>query len=85
MGLNKFTLPDSEMNRIVDSLDETSGILIKESELKYWIEYFVNQNIDIVHHSLDANFERQSCGCILHVGTGRYVRHCDETRKPKGN
>ncbi len=40
--MRDFKLSDRQMQKIIDSLDETGGFLIKESELKYWIEYFVN-------------------------------------------
>jgi len=41
---DKFTLTTSDMGQVVDSLDESGGFLIKGSELKYWIEYFVNRD-----------------------------------------
>lgn len=33
------------MQNIADNLDQTGGLLIKESELKYWIEFYVNKNL----------------------------------------
>lgn len=39
----KFELPEKEFDRIIDSLDDTGGYLIKGWELKHWIEYYVNE------------------------------------------
>ena len=39
-----FELSDDDINAIIDTLDETGGILIKESELKFWIEHWVNRD-----------------------------------------
>lgn len=39
----KFELSEKEFYKIIDSLDDTGGYLIKGSELKYWIEYYVNE------------------------------------------
>ncbi len=44
--MDNFKLSESELEKIVDSLDETGGYLIKEKELIYWIEYFVNREIN---------------------------------------
>jgi hypothetical protein len=40
----KLTL--DELTEIIDSLDETGGFLIKEGELRYWIEKKVNENLN---------------------------------------
>ena len=40
----EFKMSDKDFDKIIDSLDETAGFLIKESELRYWIEYFVNKD-----------------------------------------
>jgi hypothetical protein len=39
-----FTLSDEDFAKIIDSLDSTGGYLVKESELRYWIEKFVNRD-----------------------------------------
>jgi len=39
-----FTLSATDMQTLIDSLDETGGLLIKESELRLWIEHFVNKD-----------------------------------------
>ncbi|GAG69763.1 unnamed protein product [marine sediment metagenome] len=39
-----YKLSDTGLSTIVDSLDETGGYLIKESELRYWIERIVNED-----------------------------------------
>jgi len=41
---DQFKLSPAELERAIDSLDETGGFLIKGSELKYWIEYYVNKH-----------------------------------------
>ena len=38
-----FKLSDENLAGVIGSLDETGGYLIKESELRYWIETFVNR------------------------------------------
>ena len=43
--MRDFKLSDKQMEKIVDSLDGTGGFLVKESELRYWIEYFVDREI----------------------------------------
>ena len=40
----KFKLNDDAMCAILDSFDDTGGYLIKISELRYWIEYYVNKD-----------------------------------------
>jgi len=40
----KFELSNDNLISIIDSLDDTGGYLIKASELRYWIEYFVNKD-----------------------------------------
>ena len=40
-----FKLSDEELKSIYNSLDDTGGHLIKESELKFWIEFFVNREM----------------------------------------
>lgn len=47
-----FELTELEMDMIVDSLDDTGGYLIKESELKHWIEYYVNLVISSCNRSV---------------------------------
>ena len=37
-----FKLSDTDLATVLESLDETGGHLIKESELRFWIEHFVN-------------------------------------------
>ena len=39
-----YKLPDVVLSTLVDSLDETGGYVIKESELRYWIEKIVNED-----------------------------------------
>ena len=39
-----YKLPDMYLSFIINNLDETSGFLIKESELRYWIERIVNED-----------------------------------------
>ena len=39
-----YRLSDEDLNDIIDSLDQTGGVLIKESELRYWIERLVNED-----------------------------------------
>jgi hypothetical protein len=41
----EFTLSSEDFERIVDSLDQTGGYVIKEMELRYWIEYYVNREL----------------------------------------
>ena len=41
---DNFRLSDANLKIVIDNLDETGGSLIKESELRYWIEYFVNSD-----------------------------------------
>ncbi len=41
-----FAISQTEVDNILNSLDETGGFLMKESELKYWIEFFVNKHRD---------------------------------------
>lgn len=45
---HKFILTDGEFSAIIDSLDETAGFLIKESELRYWVEFFANKHVEEV-------------------------------------
>ena len=44
---DQFNLSPSELERVIDSLDETCGYLIKGNELKYWIEYYVNKHRNV--------------------------------------
>lgn len=39
-----YKLSDEDLLDIMDSLDDTGGFLIKESELVYWIERLVNED-----------------------------------------
>ena len=39
-----YELSDEDLSIIIDSLDDTGGYLIKESELRYWIERAVNED-----------------------------------------
>jgi len=39
-----FKLSDNEISKIVNDIDDDSGILIKESTLKRLIEKYVNEN-----------------------------------------
>lgn len=39
-----FKLSEHYLSVIIDSLDQTGGFLIKESELRYWIEKIVNED-----------------------------------------
>ena len=39
-----YKLSDKALSIIIDSLDDTGGYLIKESELRYWIERIVNED-----------------------------------------
>jgi hypothetical protein len=41
--LLNFELSKKQLQQITDSLDGTGGFLIKENELKYWIERYVNE------------------------------------------
>lgn len=43
--LSKFELSDKDFDRIIFSLDETGGYLIKETELRFWIEFFVKREL----------------------------------------
>jgi hypothetical protein len=38
-----YTITESDLQEIVDSLDDTGGYIVKESELKYWIETHVKR------------------------------------------
>lgn len=40
--MEQFKLTQEALDFIIDSLDDTGGFIIKEKELRYWIEYFVN-------------------------------------------
>lgn len=39
-----FKLSEHYLSVIIDSFDQTGGFLIKESELRYWIERIVNED-----------------------------------------
>ena len=39
-----FKLSNEQLNTMTESFDSTAGWLVKDSELKYWIEKFVNEN-----------------------------------------
>ncbi len=39
-----FKLSEHYLSTIIDSLDQTGGFLVKESELRYWIERIVNED-----------------------------------------
>jgi len=41
---NPFVLSDEQLQQMTDDLDGTCGWLIKDSELKYWIAKFVNED-----------------------------------------
>ena len=55
--VEQFKLSPTELERVIDSLDETGGFLIKGSELKYWIEYYVNKHRNC-HEGEDARVTR---------------------------
>jgi hypothetical protein len=38
-----YSINDSDILEIIESLDDTGGYLVKESELKYWIETHVKR------------------------------------------
>jgi len=42
MPTEPYKLSDTELATVIENLDETGGYLIKESELRFWIEHFVN-------------------------------------------
>lgn len=39
-----FKLNNRYLSDIIDGLDDTGGYIIKESELRYWIERIVNED-----------------------------------------
>jgi hypothetical protein len=41
--MKMWELSRKDLKMVLDSLDDSAGVLIKESELKYWIEYFVHR------------------------------------------
>lgn len=55
--LTLFQLSEQELYKIYDSLDQTGGVLIKEGELKYWIEKFVNDAKVLSHIKVDKKIE----------------------------
>ena len=44
MEKTPYTLSDEDFIEIIDSLDGTGSYLIKEMELRYWIEKIVNED-----------------------------------------
>jgi hypothetical protein len=44
MSQGDFKLTETDFTRIIDSLDGTAGWCIKQMELSFWIEHFVNED-----------------------------------------
>lgn len=44
MSEETYKLSDEDLSDLLDNLDGTGGYLIKESELRYWIERIVNED-----------------------------------------
>jgi len=41
--VSKWKMSDEEMQSVMGKLDESAGMLIKESEFRFWVEHFVNR------------------------------------------
>lgn len=42
--MSKFELSEQQLEEIIYQLDDTGGYLIKGSEIKYWINLYVNSH-----------------------------------------
>ncbi len=85
--MGKFTLSEGQLNTIVDSLDETGGFLIKRTELKHWIEHYVNNEdnnsylkFDIYKMPAHATYTDGKCpGSFIEITDDALV--CNECHK----
>ena len=85
--MGKFTLSEGQLNTIVDSLDETGGFLIKRTELKHWIEHYVNNEdnnsapeFDFYKMPAHADYTDGKCpGIFNEIKDGALV--CNECHK----
>jgi hypothetical protein len=51
-----YVMTDEQLRWCIDNCDDTAGYLIKESTIKYFIEYFVN--VELQRRSLRARLRR---------------------------
>lgn len=70
---DNYKFPLERMQEVYDSLDETCGMLMKDSEFRYWVEKIVEEEVSPYREALDRQYskigdlEREILGKERHI------------------